>query len=142
MLNHPILDNSTPEKAEKNQRFFGALSQVLVMFYVLFCGWTFRELELRKLVDFSGYGAIFGYFIGSIILIGREGWTKTAFLAWFKGFRRFIKIMAIVFVLVLLLEHLFIIAVKNDYITLTPNSLMRNLHYFSLSHYLDYITKK
>lgn len=127
-----ILDNSTPEKAEKNRKFFEAFGKLFVLFVLLLCGVIFHELEYKGFASFRGYGAFFGFFVGSVILVGRDGWTKTAYWAWFKDFkdwRKALKTLAIYTLLGLLMGFYMF---KWQIIVMTPNGLMSDLQYYRI----------
>lgn len=124
-----ILDNSTPEKAAKNQKFFEALVKVFALVFVYMCGVIFHELEYKGFASFRGHGVFFGYFVGSVILVGRGGWTKTAYWAWFKDWRKELKTIVIYTLLaILMVVYMF----KSQLIIITPNGLMHNLQYYRI----------
>lgn len=124
-----ILDNSTPEKAEKNRKFFEALGSVFALFFVYMCGVIFHELEYKGFASFRGHSVLFGYFVGSVILVGGGGWTKTAYWAWFKDWRKTLKTLVINTLLGgLMVFYMF----QSQFLIMTPNGLMHDLHYYRI----------
>lgn len=126
-----ILDNSTPEKAAKNQAFFEALGAVFALFFVSICGEIFHELETKGFASFGGHSVFFGYFVGSVILVGGGGWTRTGYWRLFrdrrKDWRKSLKMLAIYTLLgALMIFYMF----KSQLIIITPNGLMSDLQYY------------
>ena len=127
----------TKEQNEKVQKAKLALAQIFTMCFAIICGLIFAKLEFKQFAYFGGWGWIFGFVVGLLVLFGKD-WTKTAVLSYCKEATNGLKLIAIFFAVFFILAGVFVAAIKTQLIIVTANGIMQNLHYYYFSPSPEY----